>query len=93
MRRPTSNWGLSVGVASQVVAAEVRYVEACVLTKSKEPEAKLDPAATGRQHKSRRHTEPEKDILCGREFVKGDVWRIIRDRQAGHLKGDSSGDP
>lgn len=57
---------MSVVVASQVVVAKVGYVQVYLLTKSKEPEAQLDPAANGRQHKSTRHAamvaEPEKDI-------------------------------
>jgi hypothetical protein len=30
---------------------------------------------------------PEKEILQGREFAKGDIWSKMRARQAGHLKG------
>jgi hypothetical protein len=40
---------------------------------------------------SPRHTVmvagPEKEILQGREFAKGDIWSKMRARLAGHLKG------
>ena len=30
---------------------------------------------------------PGKEILGGREFARGDIWRKMRARKAGHLKG------
>jgi hypothetical protein len=67
-----------------------RYVQACVLTRSKEPEEYSSWIRPG-DSISPRHSVmvagPEKDILRGREFAKGDVWRKMKARQAGHLQG------